>query len=291
MIDLHSHTKYSDGTWTVKELLEKAEEKQLEMLAITDHDTAKAHVEIKNNPELKKIFSGEIKVGAELNCAFDGKRIEVLAYDFDLEKVENWLENHYSKEKVNGRLVEEFNDFYSLCKEKGIKIDDNLSYDPEKEFPVDVIYDSITKYEENRDKFSKEEWEDSGVFFRTCTIDPNFILYRDFSKQEVPLEEITKLIHENGGKVFIAHLFKYKINEPMTLLDNMVNQKLLDGVEVYHSSFDKSQMELLEKYCNDKNLLMSGGSDCHGNRKPGRKLGVGYDNLNISKEILNNWKA
>lgn len=289
MIDLHSHTTYSDGTWSVKELLEKAEEKKIEVLAITDHDTAMAHVELRNNPELRKIFSGKIMVGAELNCAFDGKRIEALAYGFDLDNVQKWLDNRYSKEKVNGRLIEEFNDFCSICKEKGIKIEDDLKYDPEKEFPVDVIYDSITKFEENRDKFTKEQWEDSGVFFRTCTIDPSFILYRDFSKQEVPLKEIAKLIRNNGGKVFIAHLFKYKIENPMELLDKMVNENLLDGVEVYHSSFDKEQMELLNNYCQEHNLLMSGGSDCHGNKKPGRKLGVGYDNLNIQKEILNNW--
>ena len=289
MIDLHSHTTYSDGTWSVKELLEKAEEKKIEILSITDHDTAKAHVELRENPELRDIFSGKIKIGAELNCAFDGKRIEALAYDFDLAKVQEWLENRYSKEKVNERLVEEFNDFCDICKRKGVRIEENLKYNPNTEYPVDVIYDSIKKFDENKDKFTKEQWEDSGVFFRTCTIDPNFILYRDFSKQEVPLEKITNLIHENGGKVFIAHLFKYKIDEPMKLLDKMVKQNLLDGVEVYHSSFNEEQMELLKKYCEDNNLLMSGGSDCHGERKPGRKLGVGYDNLNISKDIINNW--
>ena len=39
MVDLHSHTTNSDGTWTTKELLTKAEEIGLEVLSITDHDT------------------------------------------------------------------------------------------------------------------------------------------------------------------------------------------------------------------------------------------------------------
>ena len=34
---------------------------------------------------------------------------------------------------------------------------------------------------------------------------------------------------------------------------------------------------------------MSGGSDCHGEKKATRKIGVGYGNLNINKEILKEW--
>jgi len=34
---------------------------------------------------------------------------------------------------------------------------------------------------------------------------------------------------------------------------------------------------------------MSGGSDCHGEKKANRKIGKGYGNLNISEEILNDW--
>ena len=44
MIDLHSHTTNSDGTWTTKELLTKAEELGLEFFSITDHDTAKSYI-------------------------------------------------------------------------------------------------------------------------------------------------------------------------------------------------------------------------------------------------------
>lgn len=72
MIDLHSHTTNSDGTWTTKELLTKAEELGLEIFSITDHDTAKSYIEIENNKELKNIFKGKLIRGAELNCTFDG---------------------------------------------------------------------------------------------------------------------------------------------------------------------------------------------------------------------------
>ena len=90
MIDLHSHTTNSDGTWTTKELLTKAEELGLEFFSITDHDTAKSYIEIENNKELKNIFKGKLIRGAELNCTFDGIKIEVLAYNFDLYPIQEY---------------------------------------------------------------------------------------------------------------------------------------------------------------------------------------------------------
>lgn len=50
MIDLHLHTVHSDGTDTVKELLENAENKKLDFISITDHNSVGAYYEIEENP-------------------------------------------------------------------------------------------------------------------------------------------------------------------------------------------------------------------------------------------------
>lgn len=289
MIDLHCHTINSDGTWTTKELLSKAEEIKLEILSITDHDTAKAYIEIEQNKKLQDIYKGKIIRGVELNCTFDGVKIEILAYNFDLQPVQKWLENYYTPEKNRKRLIEEFNELVNICHTKGIKIESNLSYNPDIEYPVDVIYNNIIQFQENRKFFTEEQWKNKGLFFRTCTVDKNFILYRDFSKQMPTLEFLNKFIHKHNGKIFLAHLYKYKLDDYISYLSKIVNQNLIDGIEVYHSSFSNEQIENLKKYCINKNLLMSGGSDCHGEKKKERKLGVGYGNLNINKEIVQNW--
>ena len=289
MIDLHCHTKNSDGTWSTKELLEKSEILKLDVLSITDHDTVKSYIEIKENRNLQKIFKGKLINGVELNCTFDGIKIEVLAYGFDIQPVHEWLEGYYTVEKHIKDLTEEFNELVSICKQKGIKIENELPYNPLKEYPVDIIYYSIIKFEENRKFFTEEEWNDKSVFFRKCTVDKEFILYRDFSKQMPTLEFISEFIHKNNGKIFLAHLYKYKLENSIAYLDKIVEKKLIDGVEVYHSSFTLEQIETLEKYCKEKELLISGGSDCHGDRKKDGKLAIGYGNLNISKEIINNW--
>ena len=49
MIDLHLHTNYSDGTDTVKELLVNAENNNLEIISITDHDSIDSYYEIENS--------------------------------------------------------------------------------------------------------------------------------------------------------------------------------------------------------------------------------------------------
>lgn len=289
MIDLHSHTTNSDGTWTTKELLTKAEELGLEVFSITDHDTAKAYIEIEKDKELQKIYKGKLIRGVELNCTFDGIKIEVLAYNFNLHPVQKWLENYYTPEKNRNRLIEEFEDLINICNNKGIKIEKDLKYNPDTEYPVDVIYYSVIKYDENKKFFTEEEWKDKSIFFRTCTVDKNFPLYRDFSNQMPTLEFFNEFIHKHGGKIFLAHLYKYQLKDPISYLNQIVDKNLLDGIEVYHSSFSEEQIKNLEKYCKAKGLLMSGGSDCHGDKKKERKLGVGYGNLKISKEIIENW--
>lgn len=291
MIDLHSHTTNSDGTWDTRMLLNKAQEIGLEIFSITDHDTAKAYIDIEKNKELQEIFTGKLIKGVELNCAFDGIKIEILAYDFDLHPVQEWLENYYTPEKNRNRLIEEFDYLTKICNEKGIKIEKNLRYNPEIEYPVDVIYTSITKFEENKHFFSEEQWKDKEAFYRTCTVDKDFPLYIDFSKQIPTLNFYNKFIHEHKGKIFLAHLYKYRLEDHIGYLKKMVNEKLIDGVEVYHSSFTEKQIETLKKYCINKDLLISGGSDCHGEKKKDRKLGVGYGNLNISQEIVKAWNV
>ena len=289
MIDLHSHTTNSDGTWTTKELLNKAQDLGLEVFSITDHDTAKSYIEIESDTELQKIYTGKLIRGVELNCTYDGIKIEVLAYNFDLHPVQEWLEDYYTPEKERNRLIEEFEDLINICKDKGIKVEKDLKYNPDTEYPVDVIYYSIVKFEENKKFFTEEQWNDRALFFRTCTVDKNFPLYRDFSKQMPTLEFINEFIHKYNGKTFLAHLYKYQLDDHISYLNKIIDKNLLDGVEVYHSSFTEEQIETLKKYCIDRKLLMSGGSDCHGDKKKNRKLGIGYGNLNIDKKIIENW--
>ena len=88
MVDIHMHTIYSDGDKTVEEVLKMCEERKLEYISITDHDTCKQYDDkaLKNN----KIFSGKIIKGTELHAVFQNKNIEILAYNIKPSIINEW---------------------------------------------------------------------------------------------------------------------------------------------------------------------------------------------------------
>ncbi len=287
MIDLHTHTTYSDGTWDVKTLLKNAKENGVELLAITDHDTVKAHLELKEN-DYSDYFNGKIIPGAEFNCVFNNAKIELLGYNFGVEKMNDWIEKVYNVEKKVPNLMEEFHLLINACHKNKIKVDD-INYKEGMGWPIDYVYESIKKYPENKKYFSDKEWNDIDHFFRCCTCNIDFPLYIDFSYQTPNAKLVSDEIRKLGGKVFLAHLFTYPLRDYKKYLDSLVENNIIDGVETYYSNFSNEEIIFIENYCKKNNLYMSAGTDCHGNKKSDRKIGVGYGNMNVQIDIVKDW--
>lgn len=287
MIDLHTHTSYSDGTSSVKELLTEAEKMGVTLLSITDHDKVDAHIEL-NKFNVKDYYTGKIITGTEFSASHEGKRIELLGYGFDILKVKPWLDKNYNREKMNKDNIMEFDEIYKICKEKGIKVTEDLDYSP-TDYPVDIIYYDIIKYEENKKFFTDEEWNNIDVFWRKCSNNKDFVLFWDFSKRIPAAKEVSDVIRNAGGKVFIAHIFKYQIDNHIEFLDSLAKNNIIDGIEVYYSAFNDEQIEFLEDYCRNNDLYMSAGSDFHGMKKPDRKIGIGYGNMNVQENVVQDW--
>lgn len=285
MIDLHTHTSYSDGTWGLSDLLKEAQKVGLEVLSITDHDTLDAYKELKKI-DYKKLYTGKIIPGIELNTVYNGVAFHMLAYNFECEKLEEWVRNKYENKKPN--LDVEFDIMMNSCKKNNIIIDD-LKYDAKDGWPIDIIFPEIKKHEENKKYFTVDEWNNIDVFFNSCVTNRDFPVFVDFSIHYPNAKEVSNEVRKAGGKLFLAHVYKYKLKEPLEFINSLKKDNIIDGVEVYHSSFSDEQTKTLEKYCIENKLLMSGGSDCHGEKKPDRKIGTGYNNLNISSKILKNW--
>ena len=287
MIDLHTHTEYSDGSYTVREVLKEATKNGVTILSITDHDKVDAHLELKNK-DMSDIYNGRIITGAEFSASFNGIRIELLGYNIDIHEVKKWLDEMYSREKSEDENIKEFKSLYKLSLSKGITLTEDLGYDP-KNYPVDEIYYDIKRYQENMEFFTEDEWNNIDVFWRKCSSDPNFIIYWDFSVRVPDAKEVSKIIRDAGGKVFLAHLYKYKVDNYENLLDNLRDEKIIDGVEVYYSTFSDDQIGCLEKYCRENNLFMSAGSDFHGWKKPERRVGKGFGNMDVPETVIKPW--
>lgn len=209
MVDLHTHTTFSDGTWSVEKLLEVAEEEKVTTLAITDHDTALPHIKLKNM-EKEKYFSGRIIVGGEFNAIFNGTKIELLGYNFDPEELQKWIDKAYDKNREEQGYEEEFEELLQLCKKNNIRTTEELKYDAKIKWPTKIIYDDIVKYPENRKFFTDAEWNERQGFFRSCTCNPNFILYRSFEKQYPDAKEVVRTNKKGRRKsVFSTFIFVF----------------------------------------------------------------------------------
>ena len=291
MIDLHMHTTYSDGTDTVKELLEKAESLGLEVISITDHNTCKSYFEMEEF-NVKEIYKGDILVGCEFTTSFDNRLIEVLGYGFDYKKVNKYLEEFYSDELVSKRTNILYNRLLDRIKELGLEF--HLERVRDKKFTNEFfergIYEELVKYENNKEKLKEDVWASFSNFYRKGLTNPKSKLFINHAEFKPSIKEIVNLIHKNGGIAFLAHPYQYKFTDTEKFLDKIYDEVALDGIECFYTTFSEKQTNYLVNFAKERNLLISGGSDYHGTNKENHNLGVGRGNLKISKDIINNYK-
>lgn len=279
-VDLHVHSTASDGTLTPSQVVDLAIKANLSAIALTDHDTlAGVEEAIRASEEAKKEgIDIEIIPGTELSVAYKGKDIHMLGLFLD----------HKSK-KLNYEL--------ELAKrnrdERNVKMIANLS-----NAGFNISLESLTAMAKDavltRAHFARFLLEKGYVksmkeaFDKYLGDDSPYYVQREFLSPKSAIE----LIHDAGGLAILAHplIYKYTLQEVEELIDYLFHLGL-DGVEIIHSSntgFDEGH---LRRMANKHNLLYSGGSDFHGSNKPNLNIGVGYGNLKIKREILDNLKA
>ncbi len=289
MIDLHIHTKYSDGDKTIEEVLQMCEEKKLEYISITDHNTCMGYEDdaLKNNV----IFKGKIIKGVELNAVFQDKNIEVLGYNINPVIINEWSQRYYSEENLKKQQEICGKRLLDICNKKGLVYDESKI---EKNIPVTdfieiYIYNELMKHKENYEKLGGFT-ESLGVFFRKGLANPKSDYFVNRIEFRPKYSEVIDVIHGVGGKAFLAHPFEYRFDDTIGFINDLRKKSELDGIECYHpSAVDYNKEGILVEYAKESNLYISGGSDFHGNKKPDIEVGIGRGNLHISKDIIEEW--
>ena len=294
-IDLHMHSLYSDGVYDVSTLLKMAEEKGLSIISITDHDNCRAHIELMDE-NVRNNFSGDIKVGMEITTSFYGQKIELLAYDFNnIEAVNEFFIN--KKESVDWKKVaiESARNVLEIFDELNIKYPDKYRENLEIPKFESKLYDDIlllNDKEELKKKLGDSYSLNGKEFFRKCVCAPYSIFSINFSKYIPSLDEVITFIHENGGILFLAHPYAYKMKNTEEFLEKLYDEhKDIDGIECYYYDLTKKQINYIKDFSEKRNLMISGGSDFHGNlgRKNQMEICINNDGY-IPKELLDTWK-
>lgn len=273
-IDLHTHTTYSDGTYTPKNLVECAHKNNIKSIAITDHDTLDG---ISEAMEFGEKNNTEVISGIEISTDFGDKEIHVVGLFMDntnKELCDILTLLHEKRKKRNILMTEKLNNL-------GIKI----SYSELEEISNGKI---ITRGHFARIMTQKGYTKS----IREC-----FIKYLSegcpaYIKREViSADETLRLIKNAGGLPILAHPLIYKLgNEKLHTIIKYLKNAGLIGMECYYPTHTERDTAYLLSICKEFDILPSGGSDFHGDNKPGLKLGTGYGNLTIPENILDDLK-
>ena len=269
MIDLHMHSLYSDGTFSVPELVKRSKEKGIKILSLTDHDTVEGLSET-----AEECIENNIKFinGIEISTEYNGKEVHILGYFID-EKDKSLIE--FSDEMKQARINRN---------EKAIKILNNHGIKITKEDTFREAEGSIiSRTHLARALITKGYVKDVKEAFDKY-LGSTGLAYVPKSNLN-PLDGIN-VIKKSGGLAFLAHpkLIGLEEEDFIRLVKDMKDNGL-DGIETYYSLFSKDDMKYFEKTAEDFSLIRSAGSDFHGGNRKGVDIGDNY----APKELFYIW--
>ncbi len=276
MIDLHSHTNESDGTFTPLELVELAVDRGVEALAISDHDTFAGYDQALPEARSRGL---DLVCGIELSTRVPGTKaftVHLLGYFLRQQppaEFRAWLDELLEgRRDRNRRLI-------ASLREKGVEIELG---------EVERLGRTLT----GRPHFARI-LIDKGY---AANFDEAFRRYLGetaptYVERHAPyVAEAIERVSAAGGLPVLAHPIRLGLRDPAAE-ENFISglrDAGLRGIEVFHSDHRPADMQRYGGIARKYNLLVTGGSDFHGDVKPQISLGTGHSgNLNIPMAVLN----
>lgn len=273
-IDFHTHSTYSDGTYSPKELLQYSKKKNLKAIALTDHDTVNG---INEALKYSKVYNIELVQGIEISSEYKNKEIHILGLfiksdcELLLEELKALRER---RKKRNIYMIEKLNNLGINITYEELK---NISHNElitRAHFARLIVEKGYAKT--NKDCFDKYLNDGKPAYVK---------------KELFTLEKTLSLIISSGGKPILAHplLYNYNQNELKELIKYLALNGLV-GIECYYSTHNLDETNMLINTAYEFDLKISGGSDFHGDNKPEIDLGNGFGNLKIPYDLLEKLK-
>jgi len=258
VIDLHTHTAFSDGTFSPEQLMSLAVERGLSTLAITDHDTAGGWADAQTAADAAGI---ELVTGVEFSASYQGSSVHVLAYwpdADDPEFAEELTRLHDDRFRRGEMMVEKLQALgYPITFERVREISqgDNIVRPHIAQALVEAgVVETV------KEAFTAELIADGGK--------------ADVQKHALHPVDALGLIKRAGGVCVLAHpgMWGAQGELPIALVEEMAEAGM-DGLEVDHPDHDEEQRGRFRALAGRLGLLVTGSSDCHGVRYEPIRLG------------------
>jgi len=266
--DLHLHTNFSDGTYTPEKLASEAQRFGLVAVALTDHDTVEGCTRMRAACEANRI---EFIPASELTAEINGIELHMLGYFLDVENPRLLQEMHRFQEGRTERIKE----IVSRLRQLNIPLQEEDVFgiaqckSPGRPHVARALIQRkvCANLDEAFERFLKKNR-------------PGWV-----PKEKIPAQDALKLIHEAGGLAVLAHPGLARSEEAIPALI----EAGLDGIECFHSRHSPASSEFYVNIAEENNLLVTGGSDCHGMNKGKPLIGsikLPYEYVRLLKERL-----
>ncbi|MDH5433433.1 MAG: PHP domain-containing protein [Gammaproteobacteria bacterium] len=244
--DLHTHSYFSDGSLSPEEMVAYAAERQIDYLALTDHDTVAGIERAEQSTELSSV---NLISGVEISALTDFGEIHIVGLNIDAKN-----------SALQTALSQQINKRWQRA--------ENISEKLEK-LGCNGVFEQLQKNVKNvatRTHIAKT-LVDMGY---AKDMNQVFKIYLGkkgrikVPKEWMPMEEAIGLIKQAGGIAVLAHPTRYPLsNRKLSLLIEQFKLEQGDGIEMAYPSLTKDKIEWLELHRNKNNLLASSGSDFH----------------------------
>ena len=273
--DLHTHTVHSDGTLSSSELVCEAKRIGLSAIALTDHNSVAGLDEFLS---AAREIDVEAAAGVEFSVEYKGMELHLIGLFIDREHYGAVMEFigdlKEKKNEANRALV-------SKLRAIGFEIDYDalLAATPEgyvnrAHIAIDMLRRGyVASVSEAFDRYLSEK---SGY-------------YR--SPEKPDLFKTIEFIDSIGAVSILAHPLLQLSREELKELLMADGCRKLDAIETQYVKYSREDREFSSGLCRELSLLESGGSDFHGDNKPGQELGVGRGDLFVPYEFFEALKA
>jgi predicted metal-dependent phosphoesterase TrpH len=255
-VDLHIHTRASDGTWTPAETVAAVRAAGVGLFAVTDHDTTASVVA---TGRLAAEAGLGFVPGVEISTTLGDHLFHILGYGIDAEN------------EVLARILTHNTDLM-----------EEVDHDSIKKLVaagLPISYDEFCAYEHDQRRggwkslaylIDKGMCTGVGDFFAKLFTAERGIVFPEFPR---PAEAIAA-IKAAGGVPVLAHPGSDFHGPALEDTLNMFAAQDIEGVECFHLCHDAATTWRALEWCNRHGLLITGGSDCHGDFVPSRRRGV-----------------